>query len=199
MGYMVANRMLSEYIHELARNLAPRKIRANVVHPANVNTDMLHSEPMYQAFCPDLEHPTRQDAELAFPVQQAMPIPYVEPVDISNAVLFLASDEARYITGMQLRVDAGGLPQVVRLPSLNAPRRPRRRHERAVSSARRITRERRSRRPRRRRPQEEPVPFRPAHPGLPPPVRGDHHADAGHAPPRLERYPRRPLGCRWQP
>jgi len=37
-----------------------------------------------------------------------MPIPYVEPVDISNAVLFLASDEARYITGMQLRVDAGG-------------------------------------------------------------------------------------------
>ena len=37
-----------------------------------------------------------------------MPIPYVEPADISNAVLFLASDEARYITGVQLRVDAGG-------------------------------------------------------------------------------------------
>ncbi len=52
--------------------------------------------------------PTRQDAEPAFYVQQAMPVPYVEPVDISNAVLFLASDEARYITGMQLRVDAGG-------------------------------------------------------------------------------------------
>jgi NAD(P)-dependent dehydrogenase (short-subunit alcohol dehydrogenase family) len=45
---------------------------------------------------------------LAFPVQQAMPIPWIEPLDISNAVLFLASDEARYITGMQLRVDAGG-------------------------------------------------------------------------------------------
>ena len=41
-------------------------------------------------------------------VQQAMPIPWVEPVDISNAVLFLASDEARYVTGMQMRVDAGG-------------------------------------------------------------------------------------------
>jgi NAD(P)-dependent dehydrogenase (short-subunit alcohol dehydrogenase family) len=78
------------------------------VHPTNVSTDMLHSEPMYQSFRPDLENPTRQDAELAFPVQQAMPIPYVEPADISNAVLFLASDEARYITGMQLRVDAGG-------------------------------------------------------------------------------------------
>ena len=107
-SYMVAKRMLSQYVHDLARELAPRKIRANVVHPTNVATDMLFSEPMYKAFRPDLEHPTREDAELAFPVQQAMPIPYVEPVDISNAVLFLASDEARYITGMQLRVDAGG-------------------------------------------------------------------------------------------
>jgi SDR family mycofactocin-dependent oxidoreductase len=107
-GYMVAKRMLSEYVHALARELAPRNIRANAVHPTNVSTDMLHSDPMYRSFRPDLENPTRQDAELAFPVQQAMPIPYVEPVDISNAVLFLASDEARYITGMQLRVDAGG-------------------------------------------------------------------------------------------
>jgi NAD(P)-dependent dehydrogenase (short-subunit alcohol dehydrogenase family) len=39
---------------------------------------------------------------------QAMPIPYIEPVDISNMVLFLASDESRYVTGMQMRVDAGG-------------------------------------------------------------------------------------------
>jgi SDR family mycofactocin-dependent oxidoreductase len=108
MGYMVAKRMLAQYVHEVARNLAPLKIRANVVHPTNVATDMLFSEPMYQSFRPDLEHPTRADAEPAFGVQQGMPIPYVEPVDISNAVLFLASDEARYITGMQLRVDAGG-------------------------------------------------------------------------------------------
>jgi SDR family mycofactocin-dependent oxidoreductase len=107
-AYMVAKRMLSQYVHELARNLAPLKIRANVIHPTNVDTDMLQSEPMYRSFRPDLENPTRQDAEVAFGVQQAMPIPYVQPVDISNAVLFLASDEARYITGMQLRVDAGG-------------------------------------------------------------------------------------------
>ena len=107
-GYMVAKRLLSQYVHDLARELAPRKIRANVVHPTNVGTDMLFSEPMYRSFRPDLENPTRQDAELAFGVQQAMPVPYIEAVDISNAVLFLASDEARYITGMQLRVDAGG-------------------------------------------------------------------------------------------
>jgi len=54
-------------------------------------------------FRPDLEQPTREEAELAFHSQQAMPLPYVEPVDISNAVVYLASDEARYVTGMQLR------------------------------------------------------------------------------------------------
>jgi SDR family mycofactocin-dependent oxidoreductase len=107
-GYAYAKRALAEYMHELARNLAPLKKRANVVHPTNVNTQMLQSEPMYRSFRPDLEHPTREDAEPSFAVQQAMPVPYVEPVDISNAVLFLASDEARYVTGVQLRVDAGG-------------------------------------------------------------------------------------------
>ena len=108
MAYVFAKRTLAIYVHELARNLAPRNIRANVVHPTNCNTPMLQSEPMYRSFRPDLEHPTRQDAEPAFHVQQAMPVPYVEPGDISNAVLFLASDESRYVTGMQLRVDAGG-------------------------------------------------------------------------------------------
>jgi len=107
-AYMVAKRALSSYMHDLARELAPRQIRANVIHPTNVDTDMLQSEPMYRSFRPDLEHPTREDATPAFHVQQAMPIPWIEPVDISNAVLFLASDEARYVTGMQLRVDAGG-------------------------------------------------------------------------------------------
>ncbi|WP_433152757.1 mycofactocin-coupled SDR family oxidoreductase [Actinomadura nitritigenes] len=107
-AYMYAKQALSQYIHELARNVAPLRIRANVVHPTNCNTDMLHSEPMYRSFRPDLEHPTRADAEPAFGVQQAMPVPYVEPKDISDMVLFLASDESRYVTGMQMRVDAGG-------------------------------------------------------------------------------------------
>ncbi|HWC84734.1 MAG TPA: mycofactocin-coupled SDR family oxidoreductase [Pseudonocardiaceae bacterium] len=107
-AYMVAKQSLSHYMHELATNLAPLKIRANVVHPTNVDTPMLHSEPMYRSFRPDLANPTREDVEPAFAVQQSMPVPYIEPVDISNAVLYLASDEARYVTGMQLRVDAGG-------------------------------------------------------------------------------------------
>jgi SDR family mycofactocin-dependent oxidoreductase len=107
-AYMYAKRALSEYVHELARALAPRMIRANVIHPTNCNTDMLQSEPMYKSFRPDLEHPTKEDATAAFHVQQGMPIPWIEPEDISNMVLFLASDESRYVTGMQMRVDAGG-------------------------------------------------------------------------------------------
>lgn len=107
-GYTVAKMMLSQYIHEIARALAPQMIRANVVHPTNCNTGMLQSEAMYKIFRPDLESPTLDDAVGPFHVQQAMPIPWVEPVDISNAVLYLASDEARYVTGTQMRVDAGG-------------------------------------------------------------------------------------------
>jgi SDR family mycofactocin-dependent oxidoreductase len=108
MAYITSKRLLSQFVHDLSTELAPRGIRANIIHPTNCNTDMLQSEPMYRAFRPDLENPTRADSEPLFSVQQAMPINYIEPEDISNAVLWLASDEARYVTGMQLRVDAGG-------------------------------------------------------------------------------------------
>ncbi|MDR3664860.1 MAG: mycofactocin-coupled SDR family oxidoreductase [Mycobacterium sp.] len=108
MAYIHSKRGIAHFVHDLATELAPLGIRANAVHPTNTNTPMLQSEPMYRSFRPDLERPTRADAEPVFGVQQAMKIPYVEPEDISNAVLWLASDEARYVTGMQLRVDAGG-------------------------------------------------------------------------------------------
>ncbi len=107
-AYVFSKRAIAQLVHELATHLAPRKIRVNALHPTNCNTDMLQSEPMYRSFRPDLEHPTRADAEPVFGVQQAMPIPYIEPEDSSNMVLFLASDESRYVTGMQMRVDGGG-------------------------------------------------------------------------------------------
>jgi SDR family mycofactocin-dependent oxidoreductase len=106
-GYNLAKQLIDRYTRALAKQLAPLSIRANIVHPTNVNSPMLNSEPMYRTFRPDLEHPTKEDALLAFPVMQAMPIPYVEPEDTSNAVCFLASDESRYVTGLQLKVDAG--------------------------------------------------------------------------------------------
>jgi SDR family mycofactocin-dependent oxidoreductase len=106
MAYVHSKRALSTYVHDLATELAPRGIRANVVHPTNCNTDMLRAADVQSPG--DLEGPTLADAEPVFYVQQAMKVPWIEPVDISNAVLWLASDEARYVTGMQVRVDAGG-------------------------------------------------------------------------------------------
>jgi NAD(P)-dependent dehydrogenase (short-subunit alcohol dehydrogenase family) len=111
-GYAFAKLAAAHYVNDFALALARFSIRMNAVHPTNVNTDMLHSAPMYRAFRPDLKDPTREDAEPVFPVVQAMPIPYVEPEDISEAVVFLASDAARYITGQQLRVDGGGFLKV---------------------------------------------------------------------------------------
>jgi NAD(P)-dependent dehydrogenase (short-subunit alcohol dehydrogenase family) len=108
-GYNYAKQLVDSYTLRLAAQLAPESIRVNVIHPTNVNTPMLNSEPMYRQFRPDLEAPNRDDALLAFPIMQAMPTPYVETSDISNAVCFLASDESRYVTGLQFKVDAGAM------------------------------------------------------------------------------------------
>jgi SDR family mycofactocin-dependent oxidoreductase len=114
-GYGWSKRILVSYVEQIALHLAPRFIRVNAIHPTNCNTHLLHNEGLYKIFRPDLENPTREDVLPAFTMFQAMPIPYVEPIDISNLVLFLASDESRYITGQQIRVDAGSL---LRGPSL---------------------------------------------------------------------------------
>ena len=100
---------LVEYTERMALHLASRFIRVNTIHPTNCNTHLLHNEGLYKMFRPDLENPTREDVEPAFNFFQAMPIPYIEPEDIANLALFLASDESRYITGQQIRVDAGSL------------------------------------------------------------------------------------------
>lgn len=106
-GYGLAKKMIQAYTASLALTLGPSSIRVNAIHPTNVNTNMLHSLPMYRTFRPDLENPTAEDAAVTFPFMQAMPTPWVEPEDISHAVLFFSSDESRFVTGQQLRVDAG--------------------------------------------------------------------------------------------
>ncbi|MBL7499207.1 mycofactocin-coupled SDR family oxidoreductase [Frankia sp. CNm7] len=112
-AYSLAKKMIANYVEVLALQLAPASVRLNAIHPTNTNTHLLHNEVVYKAFRPDIvaegRAPTREEAELAFPVMQAMPIPYVEPDDISSLVLFLASDDSRYITGLNLRVDAGAM------------------------------------------------------------------------------------------
>jgi len=113
-GYAFAKSSIITLVRQLSLLFAPDGIRVNAVHPTNVATDLLFNEAMFRQFRPDLENPTREDAEPAFPAMQALPIPYVQPADIANAVVFLASDEARYITGIQLRVDAGGAIKMVK-------------------------------------------------------------------------------------
>jgi SDR family mycofactocin-dependent oxidoreductase len=108
-GYGFAKRQLVAYVEALALQVARYMIRVNAVHPTNCNTDLLNNQWMYNIFRPDLDSPTRDDVEAAFVAFQAMPIPYVEPIDISNLVLFLLSDESRYVTGQQICVDAGSL------------------------------------------------------------------------------------------
>ncbi|MGV0851055.1 mycofactocin-coupled SDR family oxidoreductase [Mycolicibacterium phlei] len=112
-GYGWSKRIVIEYVDEMCLHLAPRMIRINAIHPTNCNTHLLQNEGMYSIFRPDMvaegKQPTREDAEPLFTIFQAMPIPYVEPEDIANLGVFLASDESRYITGQHIRVDAGSL------------------------------------------------------------------------------------------
>jgi len=91
----------------LAVELAQHSIRVNTVHPTTVDTPMIDNPAVRQLFLPAVEGPSRDDAQALMKAMNALPVPWVEVVDISNAVLFLASDEARYITGIQLPVEAG--------------------------------------------------------------------------------------------
>ncbi|GAA4168887.1 mycofactocin-coupled SDR family oxidoreductase [Gryllotalpicola koreensis] len=106
-AYTASKHAVVGIMRTLALELAPYRIRVNTVHPTGVATDMILNEAAFKLFLPDVEHPTKEQAAEVFASTNALPIPWVEPVDISNAVLFLASDEARYVTGTELKVDAG--------------------------------------------------------------------------------------------
>jgi SDR family mycofactocin-dependent oxidoreductase len=107
--YVSAKHGVVGLMRTLALELAPQFIRVNSVHPTQVDTTMIQNEATWRLFRPDLEHPTEADFAPASQSLNVLPIPWVDPVDISNAVLFLASDEARYITGVALPVDAGAV------------------------------------------------------------------------------------------
>jgi (+)-trans-carveol dehydrogenase len=105
--YVSAKHGVVGLMRTLALELAPHMIRVNSLHPTQVDTDMVMNEFTFKLFSPDKQNPTIEDFGPASQAMNALPVPWVEPVDISNALLFLASDEARYITGVTLPVDAG--------------------------------------------------------------------------------------------
>lgn len=87
----------------------PFGITVNAVCPTNVNTGMFLNDEIYGIFRPDLEAPGYDDIKDLASMMHPMGVPYIEPVDVTNAILFLLSDGARYVSGEALTVSAGGI------------------------------------------------------------------------------------------
>jgi SDR family mycofactocin-dependent oxidoreductase len=99
LGYAAAKHGIVGLMRTYANNLAPHRIRVTTVHPTGVNTPMVVNDAVKEY----LEHgPSTPGAR-----GNALPVGMVEPVDISNAILWLVSDDARYVTGIMVPVDAG--------------------------------------------------------------------------------------------
>jgi SDR family mycofactocin-dependent oxidoreductase len=107
--YIAAKHGVVGLMRTFAVELGHHFIRVNSVHPTNVNTPLFMNEGTMKLFRPDLENPSPDDMAVVAQMMHVLPIGWVEPVDISNAVLFLASDEARYVTGLTMTVDAGSM------------------------------------------------------------------------------------------
>lgn len=107
--YVAAKHGIVGLMRTLALELAPESIRVNSLHPTSVDTDMIQNAAAYELFSPDLQphERTREVIAPRFASLTALPVPWVQPVDVSNGLLFLASDEARYVTGITLPIDAG--------------------------------------------------------------------------------------------
>ncbi len=98
--YVAAKHGVVGIARTMANELAAHKIRVNTVHPTGVDTPM-------GTGLGGLEALIGRDPNLGPIYVNALPVEIVDPRDISNAVLFLASDEARYVTGLEFTVDAG--------------------------------------------------------------------------------------------
>jgi SDR family mycofactocin-dependent oxidoreductase len=107
--YIAAKHGVVGLMRAFAVELGQHRIRVNSVHPSQVNTPMTMNDVTFKLFRPDLENPGPDDFAPFSQMTHTLPVPWVEAVDISNAVLFLASDESRYVTGVSLPVDAGAL------------------------------------------------------------------------------------------
>ena len=107
--YIAAKHGVVGLMRTFAVELGHHSIRVNSVHPTNVNTPLFMNEGTMKLFRPDLENPGPDDMAVVAQMMHVLPIGWVEPVDISNAVLFLASDESRFVTGLPMTVDGGSM------------------------------------------------------------------------------------------
>jgi NAD(P)-dependent dehydrogenase (short-subunit alcohol dehydrogenase family) len=105
--YTAAKHGVTGLMRVLAVELAPHLIRVNSVHPTTVDTPMVPNPATYEfTGQPGI---SREQAEEAFKPLDALPIAWVEAIDISNAVLSLVPDESRYVTGTTMVIDAGAM------------------------------------------------------------------------------------------
>jgi SDR family mycofactocin-dependent oxidoreductase len=107
--YCTAKHGVTGLMRTLAVELAPHNIRVNSVHPTAVLTPMLDNEATYSLFLGMPSGGTREVAQQQMTMMHALRVPWVEDQDVANAVLFLATDEARYITGTTQVIDAGAI------------------------------------------------------------------------------------------
>jgi (+)-trans-carveol dehydrogenase len=107
--YVAAKHGVTGLAKAFANELAPHNIRVNSMHPSNCRTMMMTNSGVRKMFRPDLEDPSLEDAIEGFGTIHLLDTPWVEPEDVSNGVLYLVSDEGRYVTGTQFAVDAGML------------------------------------------------------------------------------------------
>jgi len=105
--YVASKHGLAGLVKAAALELAPHRIRVNMINPGGVATAMVDNEMTYRLFCPDVSEPTLADMGRAAAAIHPMGVPFLEVDDISNAVVYLASDESRYVTGAMLAVDLG--------------------------------------------------------------------------------------------
>jgi (+)-trans-carveol dehydrogenase len=107
--YVTAKHGLVGLTKSLAKELGPHNIRVNSIHPSNVKTPMLNNPGTRKMFRPDLDDPQLDDVVEAFASVHILNTPWLEPEDVSNLVLFLVSDDSRFVTGAQYVADAGML------------------------------------------------------------------------------------------
>lgn len=107
--YSASKHGVNGLMRTLAAELAPHRIRVNSVNPTNVNTLMIDNAAYNTLFSGGKIDATQQDSIDALREMNALPVPFVEPIDISNAVLYLASESGRYVTGTAMVVDAGAM------------------------------------------------------------------------------------------
>jgi len=98
-GYCASKHGVVGLMRTFAHWLAPHGIRVNTVHPTGVDTPMINNGALRDYVA---AHPAMASA-----MANLIPVPWVQPIDVANAVAWLVTDTARYVTGVTLPVDAG--------------------------------------------------------------------------------------------